>query len=57
MSARSFRLTQMHQRIDERLRLTAARRGAQAWERARLVALRVRIKALIHQTVPQPFLA
>lgn len=57
MTARLFRLTQMHQRIDERMRLAAARRGAQAWELARLAALRARIKALIHRTVPQPILA
>ncbi|MCL6250109.1 DUF465 domain-containing protein [Altererythrobacter sp. KTW20L] len=57
MTARLFRLTQMHQRIDERLRLAAARRSVEAWELARLAALRARVKALIRQNVPQSFLA
>lgn len=57
MTARLFRLTQMHQRIDERLRLAATRRSAEAWELARLAALRARVKALIRQVAPQPLLA
>jgi hypothetical protein len=57
MTARLFRLTQMHQRIDERLRLAAARRRVEAWELARLATRKARVKALIRQLAPRPTLA
>jgi len=43
MSARLFRLTQMHQRIDDHLRSRAPR----PLELVRLVALKARVKRLI----------
>jgi len=57
MTARLFRLTQMHQRIDERLRLAAVSRSAKSWELARLAALKARVKVLIRQVAPLPVLA
>jgi hypothetical protein len=57
MTARLFRLTQMHQRIDDRLRAARHRRGAGTVERTRLALLKARIKARIHQLVLQPALA
>lgn len=57
MTARLFRLTQMHQRIDDRLRAARHRRGAAATELTRLALLKARIKAHIHRVVLQPALA
>ncbi|HSG55926.1 MAG TPA: hypothetical protein VLA45_10745 [Paracoccaceae bacterium] len=57
MTARLFRLTQMHQRIDDRLRLAGMRHSVETGEFARLAALKSRVKALIRQIAPQPVLA
>lgn len=57
MTARLFRLTQMHQRIDDRLRAARLQRGAGTVERTRLALLKARIKARIYQLVLQPALA
>ena len=57
MTARLFRLTQMHQRIDERLRLAVERRSVEFGELARLATLKMRVKALIRQVAPLPVLA
>jgi hypothetical protein len=55
MTARLFRLTQMHQRIDDRLRLNA--NGRNPIEFTRLVRMRHRVKGLIRRLLLQPALA
>lgn len=44
MKARSFRLTQIHQRIDERLRLELAKRTPDPFEISRLERMKMRAK-------------
>lgn len=57
MTARLFRLFEMHQRIDERLRLMTSRRGADLHEVNRLAQMKLRVKALIHRLTPSPLVA
>ena len=49
MTARLYRLTLMHQRIDERLRLAMKRRHADPLELTRLKKMKLRVKDLIHR--------
>ena len=49
MTARMFRLTQMHQRIDERLRLERRKRTPDLSEFARLQVLRSRAKRFLNR--------
>ena len=49
MTARMFRLTQIHQRIDERLRLEARKRRPDWMELSRLKKLKLRAKAALHR--------
>ena len=44
MTARVFRLTQIHQRIDERLRLEMKKRAPDLWEVSRLKKMKLRAK-------------
>ena len=44
MTARTFRLTQIHQRIDERLRLETKKRAPDPWEVSRLKKMKLRAK-------------
>ena len=53
MTARLYRLTEMHQRIDERLRAALTRRKADPLELTRLRRLKLRVKHLIHRIAPQ----
>ncbi len=54
MTARLFRLTEMHQRIDDRLRLH--RSGGNPIEFTRLVRMKHRVKRLIRRISLQPAL-
>ena len=49
MTARTFRLTQIHQRIDERLRLETLRRSPDILEITRLKRLKLRAKDALHR--------
>ena len=49
MTARTFRLTQIHQRIDERLRLETLRRSPDFLEISRLKRLKLRAKDALHR--------
>ena len=53
MTARVFRLTQIHQRIDERLRLALKRRKPDDFEIARLKKMKLRVKDLILRIGPR----
>lgn len=53
MTARLFRLTEMHQRIDERLRAAMARRSADPLELTRLKKMKLRVKHMMRQLTPQ----
>ena len=53
MTARVFRLTQIHQRIDERLRLALKRRAPDNFEITRLKKMKLRVKDLIHRIGPR----
>lgn len=44
MTARTFRITQIHQRIDERLRLEMKKRAPDPWEVSRLKKMKLRAK-------------
>ena len=49
MSARLFRLTQMHQRIDEALRTATKRRWVDPLELTRLKKMKLRVKDALRQ--------
>lgn len=49
MTARVFRLTQIHQRIDERLRLEMRKRRPDWAELSRLKKLKLRAKDALHR--------
>ena len=49
MTARSFRLTQIHQRIDERLRMELKKRAPDPWEISRLKKMKLRAKDALHR--------
>ncbi len=49
MKARLYRLTLMHQRIDERLRLAMKRRSVDPLELTRLKKMKLRVKDMIHR--------
>ncbi|MXO95532.1 DUF465 domain-containing protein [Erythrobacter aquimaris] len=48
MTARTYRLTQIHQRIDERLRLELRKRTPDWLEIARLKKMKLRAKDALH---------
>ena len=48
MTARTFRLTQIHQRIDERLRLELKKRAPDTFEISRLKRMKLRVKDALH---------
>lgn len=54
MSDRLFRLTQLHQKLDERLRHEQKRRWADPFELARLKKLKLRIKDRLNRLVRRP---
>lgn len=54
MTARMYRLTEMHQRIDERLRQELRKRRPDWLEATRLKKLKLRVKDLMHRMKPQP---
>ena len=49
MTARTFRLTQLHQKIDERLRLELQKRAPDALEISRLKRMKLRAKDALHR--------
>ena len=49
MTARIFRLTQIHQRIDERLRAEMRKRRSDWLEMARLKKMKLRAKDALHR--------
>ncbi|QPD00207.1 MULTISPECIES: DUF465 domain-containing protein [Qipengyuania] len=49
MTARVFRLTQIHQRIDERLRLELRKRRPDWAELSRLKKMKLRVKDALHR--------
>ncbi|GAA0267720.1 hypothetical protein GCM10009127_04320 [Alteraurantiacibacter aestuarii] len=53
MTARLYRLTLMHQRIDERLRMELKRRAPDQFALARLKKMKLRVKDLIHRHTPR----
>lgn len=53
MTGRIYQLTEIHQRIDERLRLARKRRMPDWLEVARLKKMKLRVKDLIHQLLPK----
>ncbi len=54
MTARLYRLTEIHQRVDEHLRREMTCRVPDRWALARLTAMKLRVKQLIDRIVPQP---
>ena len=54
MSTRLFRLTQIHQRIDDQLRREQRRRLPDAFRLIRLKKLKLRTKDLIHRLTRTP---
>lgn len=54
MTARMYRLTEMHQRIDERLRHELRKRRPDWLEATRLKKMKLRVKDLMHRMKPQP---
>ena len=57
MTARLYRLIEMHQRIDDRLRLSVPQRGGSSLEQTRLFRMKARVKALIARVSLRPRLA
>lgn len=53
MTARLFRLTEMHQRIDDQLRFEQKRLRPDYFEMSRLKKLKLRAKDLIHKLTSQ----
>lgn len=49
MTARTFRLTQIHQRIDERLRLELRKKLPDTGEISRLKKMKLRAKDALHR--------
>lgn len=49
MTARTFRLTQIHQRIDERLRMEMRKRAPDTLELTRLKRMKLRVKDALHR--------
>ena len=49
MTARTFRLTQIHQRIDERLRMELKKRAPDPGEISRLKKMKLRAKDALHR--------
>ncbi|NNC52344.1 MAG: YdcH family protein [Erythrobacter sp.] len=54
MTARTFRLTQIHQRIDERLRLEIKKRAPDPWEVSRLKKMKLRAKDALQRLLRRP---
>ncbi|EDL50482.1 hypothetical protein [Erythrobacter sp. SD-21] len=54
MKARTFRLTQIHQRIDERLRVELHKRMPDHFEISRLKTMKLRAKQALHRLVARP---
>ncbi len=52
MTARLFKLTEIHQRIDEKLRREAKRPRPDTLELTRLKRMKLRVKDLIHRILP-----
>ena len=51
MTARTFRLTQLHQKIDERLRLEMKKRTPDFFEITRLKRMKLRAKDALHRVM------
>ncbi|MBX7540494.1 DUF465 domain-containing protein [Qipengyuania sphaerica] len=49
MTARTFRLTQIHQKIDERLRLEQLKKSPDTLEISRLKRMKLRVKDALHR--------
>ena len=54
MKARTFTLTQIHQRIDERLRLELRKRKPDPSEISRLETMKLRAKHALHRLLARP---
>ncbi|MBX7531414.1 YdcH family protein [Qipengyuania sp. 1XM1-15A] len=54
MTARTFRLTQIHQRIDERLRMEMRKRSPDTLEISRLKKMKLRAKDALHRMLRRP---
>ena len=54
MKARTFTLTQIHQRIDERLRLELRKRRPDPAEISRLETMKLRAKRALHRLFARP---
>ncbi|HSG34881.1 MAG TPA: DUF465 domain-containing protein [Sphingomonadaceae bacterium] len=54
MTGRIYRLTEIHQRIDERLRLARKRKLPDWLELTRLKRMKLRVKDLIHRLSLRP---
>ena len=52
MTARMYKLIEIHQRIDERLRLEYARRTPNRFELKRLAGMKQRAKGLLAKLMP-----
>ena len=57
MTARLFRLPQIHQRIDELLRIETRKARPDRLEMSRLAMLRLRAKLALHRMAAKPALA
>ena len=53
MTARLYRLTDMHQRIDARLRLAMKARAPDPLELSQLKKMKLRVKGLMRRLAPQ----
>jgi len=54
MTARFYRLNEIHQRIDDRLRLELKRRAPDQLALTRLQTMKLRAKELMHRLALQP---
>ena len=54
MKARTFTLTQIHQRIDERLRLEMRKRAPDPQEISRLETMKLRAKLALRRLLARP---
>lgn len=54
MTARTFRLTQIHQRIDERLHMEMRKRSPDTLEISRLKKMKLRAKDALHRMLRRP---
>lgn len=56
MTARLYRLTEIHQRIDQSLRAELIRRKPDKFTVSRLTEMKLRVKFLLNKLAPRPTL-